>query len=185
MKKDQNIYPVKLFIGMISQDPDFFLKVEHQVRKRFGALSIETEVLPFDYTDYYNQELGSPLSRKFISFEGLIKAEALVTIKQHTMKLEKKMSKNNNRSVNIDPGYLTAAKVVLASSKNYSHRIYLGKEVFAEVTLYYHNTIFQYLPWTYPDYKTKKYIEFFTHVRTIYLGQLKHLHEQSQKINIL
>ena len=77
------------------------------------------------------------------------------------------------RQVNLDPGYLDAAKLLLASTKDYSHRIYLSKGIYAEVTLYYQNGSYQPWPWTYPDYKTKEYAEFLQTARKTYLNQLK------------
>ena len=85
---------------------------------------------------------------------------------------EKKFSKNSLRRINIDPGYLYASKVILASTKDYSHRIYLSGGIFAEDALYYEDKSFQSWPWTYPDYKTKGYIEFFNNLRRVYLKQL-------------
>jgi hypothetical protein len=58
--------------------------------------------------------------------------------------------------VNLDPGLLTPENFILATGKNFSHRVYLGNGVFADLTLVYRNGGFHPLPWTYPDYASEE-----------------------------
>jgi hypothetical protein len=134
-------------------------------------------VIAFDYTDYYFPEMGKPLWRKFISFTKLIPPDDIAEIKSYTNRLEKKFSQKKKnllcRKINLDPGYINAAKLVLATTKDYSHRIYLKKGIYAEVTLSYFNKKFNPWPWTYPDYQSKEYQGFFAKVRSVYLDQMR------------
>ena len=83
------------------------------------------------------------------------------------------MAKGISRIINIDPGYLDLSKLILASTKDYKHRIYLTKGIYAEVTLFYQDKTFCPWEWTYPDYKTGEYIEIFNRIRQIYAEQIK------------
>ena len=170
-KNPCQITSVKLFFGLISKEVDNFSSFSQAAPKRFGPIDSESEVFPFDLTSYYHEEMGKPLFKKFIGFEKLIKPDILPEIKKYSVSLERKLSKKQKRTINIDPGYLTAAKVVLASVKNYSHRIYLRKGVFAELALYYKGKAFQPLPWTYTDYKSEAYIQYFENLRKKFMNQ--------------
>lgn len=168
--KPQN---VKLFFGFMSNDENLFSNTELILTKKFGLVDFTSKIIPFDYTDYYKKELGVGLKRKFISFKKLITPERLTDIKLFTDKIEHRLSFENKRRINIDPGYLSSGKLVLATTKDYAHRIYLKKGIFAEVTLFYQNGSFQPWQWTYPDYKTKDYIEIFNHLYKTYIGELR------------
>lgn len=164
---------VKLIIGLISSDEELFSEIERLLARKFGQSDYLSKTLPFNLTDYYEEELGKNLKRKFISFKKLIKPDLLPQIKIFTNKIEKKFSLLNKRKINIDPGYLSPGKLILATTKDYGHRIYLEKGIFAEVTLFYKNNSFNDWQWTYPDYKTKSYIEIFNHLYKIYLTELR------------
>ncbi|MBM3248828.1 MAG: DUF4416 family protein [Candidatus Omnitrophica bacterium] len=164
---------VKLFFGFISKDEVLFLQTERILFKKFGPIDFMSRMIPFDYTSYYNEELGDGLKRKFVSTKRLIAPEKLADIKLFTNKIENKFSFHNKRRINIDPGYVSGGKLVLATTKDYSHRIYLGKGIFAEVTLFYQNGSFHPLQWTYPDYRTKDYIEIFNHLYKTYIERTK------------
>jgi len=165
--------PAKLIIGMFTNRIELFQETLKVLKKRFGPVDYESPLLPFDKTDYYEEEFGKDLKRKFYSFKKLIKAEDLAKIKIFTNSLEKKFSEEGNRLINLDPGYLAPAKLVLATTKDYQHRIYYGKGIYGEVTLRYKRRSFIPWEWTYPEYKTKEYVEIFSHIRKIYMGQLK------------
>ena len=119
--------------------------------------------------------MGAETNKIFVSFKHLISVETLADIKIKTNEIEQQFLKNNRRTVNIDPGYLTQAKVVLATTKDYSHRIYLGKGIFADLHLSYQDKLYRSQLWTYPDYKQKHVIEFFCRLR-------EHLRKQNAKI---
>lgn len=144
--------------------------------KNFGVKKIDliSDVFDFNFSNYYCEEMGEKLFRYWVSFNPNLKAKNLYSIKIFTNDLEKKYfsDSSGNRKVNLDPGFIEGSKLVLFSTKNYSHRIYLEDGIFAEVTLVYKNKQFQTLEWTYPDYKTPSAIDFFTKVRNIYYKDL-------------
>lgn len=173
MGKIKKHSPVKLIIGFIFKEEGMLKKVESILTRKFGKIDLSSEILPFEHTDYYEKEFGKNLKRKFISFKKLICPEDLPKIKIFTNKIEGKLTKNSSRLINIDPGYLDLAKLLLASAKDYKHRIYLQKGIYAEVTLFYQNKSFQIWDWTYPDYRSKEYIDIFNRIREVYANQLK------------
>ncbi len=173
MQKVKKTPKVRLIIGMISNKIELFAKVEYLLSKKFGNVDDISKVINFVHTDYYNEEMGQNLKRRFLSFKKLMLPDKISYIKLFTNKIEKKLSDNSgNRKINIDPGYISASKLILASTKNYYHRIYVGRGIYAEVTLYYEDNSFRYFGWTYPDYRTKEYINFFNEVRKKYMKQL-------------
>jgi len=165
---------VKLIVGMISTKNGPFFKTERLLVKKFGPIDLKSNAIAFSYTKYYEKEIGKNLKRKFLSFKKLIDPSKLGSIKNFTIQIEKKLSrKNGSRRINLDPGYITLSNLILATTKDFSHRIYLGKGIFAEVTLLFQNSAYRSLEWTYPDYKTKKYQNFLVKVRKVYKNQLE------------
>ncbi|MGR3220080.1 MAG: DUF4416 family protein [Candidatus Anammoxibacter sp.] len=166
--------PVNLIIGMLSSLPGIFKTAESKLAEQYGPIDIESELIPFTFTEYYKKETGDNISRKFLSFKNLIEPEDIASIKIDTNNLETTISDegvyNVPRIINLDPGYICNSKLILATTKDYSHRIYLQKGIFAEITLQYHSKPGSYKPqpWTFPDYQTKEYIVFFNKVRTCY-----------------
>jgi hypothetical protein len=122
----------------------------------------------FNATDYYAAEMGPKLKRIFLSFARPAALDGIWKTKLRTNRIEKKFSLNGRRTVNIDPGYVDLSKMVLFSTKDYSHRPYLAKGIFAEVTLYYREGTFRTWPWTYPDYRQDSYIDIFNHIREMH-----------------
>ncbi len=173
MGKIRRVLPVKLISGIITGDENNFDIVQGILSKKFGAVDYKSPIYDFNLTDYYRKEMGPSPKRQFLSFSESTAPTKLAKIKLFTNKLEKRYSKNGKRLINIDPGYVTASKLVLATTKDYSHRIYLDKGIFAEVTLYFKSGSFQPFEWTYPDYKTRDYIESFNHIREIYMQQIE------------
>jgi hypothetical protein len=167
--------PVKLIVGMIAADAGLFPSVEALLSQKFGRADFWSDVVPFDYTDYYTREMGTDLLRKFISFERLIQPEEIVEIKLFTNDLEKEFVYPNTdrRRANLDPGYVSAAKLVLASTKDHIHRIYLRDGIYAEITLRMEKKTFRPWQWTYPDYRSEEYIAIFNEIRRIYMEQLR------------
>lgn len=174
MGKIKRNLSVKLVIGFIFKDEDVFNKTKTILEKKFGRIDFESKILSFDHTTYYEKELGKPLKRRFISFKRLISCQNLPKIKIITNRLENRLlTSQSNRTINIDPGYLNHAKLILASTKDYKHRIYLNQGIYAEVTLFYEAKSFRPWEWTYPDYKTDEYIAIFNLMREIYVKQVK------------
>lgn len=131
------------------------------------------EVMPFDKTVYYNEEMGHPIYRQIFSLSPLLSPEALVGIKLTTNSLERRWAFQGKRKFNLDPGYLDAAKLLLATGKNFAHRIYLEAGVFADLTLVYQRGEFQKLPWTYPDYASTEMRQLFKQLRQDYMMKLR------------
>ena len=167
--------PVKLIMGMIAADEGLFQPVEASLSRQFGRVDFQSHIMPFDYTDYYVREMGPNLLRKFIGFEKLIQPEEIVGIKLFTNDLEKEFvyPDTDKRRINLDPGYITAAKLVLASTKDHIHRIYLKDGIYVEITLRMERKTFRPWPWTYPDYSSAEYIGIFNEIRRIYMEQLR------------
>jgi hypothetical protein len=164
--------PVKVFVGILSARPSTLTELRSSLEKQLGPVDCESQLLDFTYTDYYEPEMGFGLKRKFWGFGRLAGPDALVDLKLFTNGLEQTLAVNGKRTVNIDPGYLTPARVVLASTKDFGHRIYLGKGIYGEVTLMYQKKGFRPLPWTYPDYRSEAYQQFFRELRGLYMTQL-------------
>ncbi len=173
MSIPQKPNPAKLVIGFFLKQKDLLDELADDLCSRFGAIDIISAWLPFDYTTYYTEELGAPLFRRMFSFEKLIQQDALANIKLSTNQLEQKYSRNGKRSVNIDPGYLLLERFVLASGKNFSHRIYLAKGVYADLTLMYSKGRFQTLPWTYPDYADRSMLTVMERIRRKYVLEVR------------
>jgi hypothetical protein len=167
-------HPVKLFIGMLSQDMSLIEQLTDSLQNMFGPIDLSSPVLPWEHTKYYEKEMGEGLKRKFIFFEKLVHPGTIADIKLRTMELESRRLKDKGgREINLDPGYLDAAKIVLASTKDFSHRIYLDKGIYGEVTLMYSGKDYQTLPYTFPDYRTKEYWDIFKTARELFKSEIK------------
>lgn len=166
---------VKLFTGIIAKnDKQLHHTLKLILQRIFSEIELESQIIPFTYTNYYEKEMGQGLVRFWLAYKGLINPEDLVKAKKKTIELEKEFAdKNGNRQVNIDPGYLEFSKLVLASTKDYSHRIYLGDGIFAELEYQFVKGKYEPLSWTYPDYRDKPALEFFHNLRKIFKEELK------------
>jgi hypothetical protein len=173
MSHPQPPSPAKLVIGMFMKDKDLFMPVVDALVDTFGAVDLVSPWLSFDYTSYYEQEMGAPLFRRILAFKALMAQQDLPAIKHETNRLENDHATSRHRRVNIDPGYLLLERFVLATGKNFSHRIYIGGNIYADLTLTYTKGAFQTLPWTYPDYASAKIRHFLLQVRHKYSMDLK------------
>jgi hypothetical protein len=169
--------PAKLLVGLLSADPALFYAAEQALEPAYGPVDFRSEVFRWDMTRYYEEEMGAHLLRQFMSFERLIPPAALADLKQHTNRLEQSFARpptaEGARRLNIDPGYLDATKLVLASTKDQAHRIYLSQGIYAEVTLRYHHGAFHAFDYTYPDYCWPQTLAFLKRLRQRYLEQLR------------
>lgn len=163
----------KLVIGLFTKDKSILPKLTEQIAGAYGAIDIVSPWFSFDYTSYYEPEMGGPLFRRMLAFENLICQEDLPDIKLATNRIEGNFSKENRRRVNIDPGYMTPERFVLATGKNFTHRIYIGKGIYADLTLIFTKNRFQTLDWTYPDYADHEMRSFLVLVRNRYMIKLK------------
>ena len=143
-----------LFMGVLSVR-GFPENLKARLEKLFGPVSVITPPIPFDFTDYYNSEMGEGIERFFIAFDNLVSPDTLADIKTATDELELDYAIDGNRHINLDPGLITEGNVILATTKNRSHRIAIGRSLYAEVTLIYHSHGFESFPWTYADYRSE------------------------------
>ena len=145
--------PVKLVASIFTGETELFAEVLRRLQERFGPVDMLSEPMDFDHTDYYEEEFGPALVRRLASFDRLIRPEELPAIKLYTNSLEQEyLTEDGRRRVNIDPGYVSLERFVLATCKNHYHRIYLGRGVYADLTLVYRKGEYRPLEWTYPDY---------------------------------
>ena len=179
MGQTQPPKPVKLIVGMLSQKAELFEPAWQGMQDLWGPVDLRSEVFPFDQTEYYQKQMGSDLLRQFVSFQDLIDPGQLAAVKHQSNQLEQRYCQSSPgkllgvaRPINLDPGYIDSGKLVLATTKNYSHRIYIGDSMYAESTLHYYKGDWQPWPYTYPDYADGTYFAFFHQVRKILMEQL-------------
>ncbi|MDY6905643.1 MAG: DUF4416 family protein [Thermodesulfobacteriota bacterium] len=165
--------PAKLVIGIFTGEKKILEAVASALVDRFGEIDLISKWLAFDFTDYYTNEFGAPLYRRVFSFKKLIAQADLAVIKHATNAIERSFTKTYSRRINIDPGYMLRERFVLATGKNYAHRIYIGDGIYADLTLVFQKQAFQSLPWTYPDYRDEQLQAFLMQVRDRYLVDMK------------
>ncbi|MFW6139638.1 MAG: DUF4416 family protein [Spirochaetota bacterium] len=163
-----------IFTGIIRNPVQEKEAVYQTLQDLFGKIILKSAPFSFEETDYYTQEMGGELVREYVGFDCLINMDDITKIKLKTNRIERNIFlENGKRLVNIDPGYATSGKVVLATTKDYQHRIYLKDGIYAEVTLCYRKGDFVPWGWTYPDYRRKESLEFFTKLRAVYRNKIR------------
>lgn len=140
-------------------NPDSFLETF------FGSPSEKTKCFSFSHTDYYNNEMGYNIEKYFAGYHLYIYPDEIKRYKQITVDIERSFMLEGKRMINIDPGYVALEKVVAASTKNFSHRIYLGSKIYADLQLYRKKGAFRSLPWTFYDYNLDFVLRFFDNLR--------------------
>ncbi|MBN1153323.1 DUF4416 family protein [candidate division KSB1 bacterium] len=165
--------PVKLFVAITFSEDNIKNHALQILTDRCGDIDHQSPIFEFIFTNYYAEEMGCNLRKQFLSFETLIQPEELIDLKLFTNDLEDKLAVNKRRIINIDPGYINAAKVVLATTKDFSHRIYLGKRIYGDVHMRFINGKLTPGAWTYPDYSQDLAIDFFTELKNSYKKQLR------------
>jgi len=169
----KNIVPVLGFLGLIFSERWKPGDVLQELSRRFGPLGLVSRVMNFEFTAYYLSEMGSDLSRLFCEIPGLVPADALVQIKTTARLFEAELSVNGKRTVNIDPGYVDAFKVVLLSDKYSGRKVYLGQGCYADVTLTFSSGTWQAGKRAFPDFQDGRYTPYFMKLREKYLEQMK------------
>lgn len=162
----------KLITGILISRDALEESLIHTLTDHFGPGDYTSKHLPFTFSTYYNAEMGTPISRFFISFNNLIDPSTLAQIKVTTNKIEDSFRDRGNRKVNIDPGILFLSRFILASTKASAQRIPLDSGIYGEITLVYEKKTFRPVEWTYPDYRTGEYIHILNTIREIYKRQL-------------
>jgi hypothetical protein len=165
--------PAKLVMSVFMKEKPLFETVFPLLETIGGPVDLVSRWLDFDFTNYYHKEMGHPLFRRILAFKSLVDQADLSKIKQATNAVEQQFVKDQQRRINIDPGYLLPSRFVLATGKDYAHRIYIGDYMYADLTLMYIGKQFVPLDWTYPDYRSKEIIRFLEQVRDKYLLDLK------------
>jgi hypothetical protein len=164
--------PVKLIVGVILNDPGLLEALEADLAGQFGAIDLRSPVFDFGVTDYYQNEMGPDLKRVFYTFEELIDPAAIVEVKLAANRIESQTAVGGNRRVNIDPGYMDFYKLVLVSNKFQGQKVYLGKGVYADPTLYYDKGWKPY-DWGFPDFRSGRYYGFLSEMRKAYKAAMK------------
>lgn len=165
----REVTPAALICALTWRDEHVRGEAVARLTEQYGPIQMESAVYPFDMTDYYTPEMGPGLLKHFICFRNPIEQDGLAEVKLFANGLESEFAidcdGSHARRINIDPGYVTLAKLVLASTKDYSHRIYIGGGIYAESTLRYSKATFHPTDTTFPDYCTPLAIAFFNEVR--------------------
>ena len=165
--------PVKLIMAILYRDEDLVESCLDTLQQSFSPMDYRGEPVPFDFTDYYNLEMGSGLKRVLVAFEQLVPPDALPDIKATTRDLERSIARDNRRKVNIDPGYLDLFKLVLASFKARGNKLYLGRGVWGDMTLYFEKGQFHPFQWSFPDFQHGTYHPQLKEIRERYKQQLR------------
>jgi hypothetical protein len=164
---------VKLIASLFSPGEALIRTVIAELEGIFGPTDWVSEGLLFDRTRYYAREMGWPLYRRFVAFKDLIRPDTIVDLKLKTNALEERYLQDGKRQINIDPGYISLERLVLATGKNYTHRIYLSQGIYADLTLIFHRGTFRALEWTYRDYAAPEVINCFNEIRQRYKDELR------------
>jgi hypothetical protein len=157
--------PVKP-VCAVTFSPDFLLdEILREIEPAAGQTDLRSPVFDFDFTEYYSSEMGGNLKKTYVSFDKLMDPGDLPALKIRTNELEAAWIRDGGRRVNLDPGYVTSAKLVLASTKDFAHRIFLGCGIYGDVQLQYRHGKWHPEAWTFPDYRTETALSFFETVR--------------------
>ncbi|OGQ08996.1 MAG: hypothetical protein A3G32_09130 [Deltaproteobacteria bacterium RIFCSPLOWO2_12_FULL_40_28] len=164
---------VQFFIGVIFSPEVKVAILSDLLSGAMGVLGEVSSVYDFNHTQYYKEEMGAGLKKIFFAIKRLEDPSHLLTLKKHSIELEKNFfTKQGKRLANLDPGYLDAVKIVLASGKKGGHKIALGDGIYADMVLDYFTGHFRSFEWTFPDFKSGIYFPFFETLRANYLKHL-------------
>jgi len=169
--------PVKLIVGILASDERCLAAAREAVLASLGPADLVSEAWTFDQTDYYTKQIGPSVLRQFVGIERLVHPGDLASIKHRTNEMERQLAASlataYPRPVNLDPGVIEPSKLILVSTKNFAHRIYIGMQMYAEVTLVFDKGQWRTLPYTFPDYYRPEYHEFLSRVRSRLVEQLR------------
>lgn len=167
--------PVKPLASLIMARADFSAPVLRRLSDYFGPPDLVGPWRPFTTTEYYDREMGPNLGRRLVAFLHLADPAHLAQWKKFTNSVEEAFSLGGRRLVNLDAGYVAAGRVVLATGKDYTHRLYLEQGIYGDLTLLYSQGGYQALPWSYPDYAAGELPALLALIRRKYLWQLQSL----------
>jgi hypothetical protein len=180
--------PVCRFAGLLAGSEEQLAAARYELAQWYGKIDDVSAILPFTFTDYYKDEMGPSLLRQWVRFDALFSPEHLAKCKLETNMAETLLAKQFApraadaakvpgvlRPLNIDPGYVHRYKVILATTKDHSHRVYIAEGIYGEVTLHWHQNRWTPWPWTYADYQSETAQDFFQKARTAYLERLQRI----------
>ena len=176
MAEARAFLPVKLICGIIFRFDSVFCKAQSQLVSNFGPLDSVSEPFAFSFTDYYLLQMGEPLLRRFISFERICSPEILSAAKLRTNALEEEIRSemgSSYREVNLDPGCLSGSALIMATAKDFAHRVPLRDGIYAHLELLFGRSGIRTLDWTYPDFRVNLYHDWLLKIRSRYLEQLR------------
>jgi hypothetical protein len=169
--------PCLYIVAVSSRHDDAFQWAVEKIAAASSPCALKSPLFQFSETDYYEPTMGPELRKQFFAMQELIDPAELTQIKVQSNRWEHEYASGaghpETRPLNLDPGYLTLGKLVLASTKDHSHRIYLADGIYAEGTLYYKDKRWQHREWTFPDYRREDYHAFFSRCRDYLKGQLR------------
>ena len=170
--------PVCRFAGLLAGTEEELTAARWELTQWYGKIDDQSAIIPFTFTDYYADQMGQSLLRQWVRFEALFNPEHLAKCKLETNMAETLLARQFSargvaRPINIDPGYVHKYKVILATTKDHSHRVYISEGIYGEVTLHWNQNKWTPWPWTYADHKTPEASAFFERARTAYLAQLQ------------
>lgn len=161
--------PVLVICAIISRYDQAHEWACEKLARAFGSIALRSTAFDHAETTYYQSTMGSNLKKAFVAFEELADSSNLADWKRRTNLLEVDYASlglhPESRPLNLDSGYITEAKLVLATTKDRDHRLYLRDGIFAEVTLHYQARAWKSHSWTYPDYQRADFQAFFTQCR--------------------
>ncbi len=176
MGEIREIDAVLLFLAVFSRYESALQWACQRVVEAWGPVALSSEPFAFVETRFYERTMGTDLTKRLMAFETLIDPASLPQRKLQTNAWEEQYAREHpgaeTRPLNLDPGYVTEAKLILASTKDRDHRIYLGQGIFAENTLFHQGGRWQNRPWTYPDYQRADYHQFLVRCREYYRRRL-------------
>lgn len=169
--------PELLVVAAFSRHHDALQWARSRLEKEFGPIALQSPSYAFNQTEYYDATMGPDLHKLFFAFQELVKPEALPALKLQTNELENELTASGRyaepRPLNLDPGLLSLGKLVLATTKDQAHRLYLRDGIFAEVTLHFEHGRFVPWPHTYRDYRKQEVLAFLGQAREYYRERLR------------
>ncbi len=161
--------PVLLLMAVISREAAARAWTRDWAVMQFGPICLESQPFDFIETEYYRTTMGDDLKKTFLAFRQLVPPDSLAPTKVLTNTAEQAYAAQHPsdvpRPINLDPGLISESKLILASTKDHAHRIYLGQGIYGELTLQFRHRAWQPCDWTYPDYRRADFQEFFTACR--------------------
>jgi hypothetical protein len=167
----REVLKVKPVCGVMFQPQIDLVRIVQELQFVMGSVDQQSGVFDFSFSDYYEDEMGLGLKKVFLSFHSLVDPGNLPMIKLETNEIETRWSEAGKRRVNLDPGYITGSKLVLASTKDFAHRVFIGDGIYGDVQLRYIHNRFRANEWTYPDYQIGLALSFFEGIRTKFIKQ--------------